>query len=229
MVQLRIFVSFRKEIRRLSYEEKGQLLDAMLAYAEDKTLLPLTGKADVLWDVIQERIDAQHNSYEKMCAVNKENIKKRYESLRTDTDRYEPKQVNLTSSNLKEQVQVQVQEQVQDKSSNKRESKRFAPPTADQVREYCLENGYGVDAERFVNFYASKGWKVGNSPMKDWKAAVRNWEQRDKDGGKKIHFDYAQREYKDSDFEHLYLDLDADEDELLKDFKTPKSIKEVFK
>ena len=38
-----------------------------------------------------------------------------------------------------------------------------------------------MDPERFVNFYASKGWKVGRDPMKDWKAAVRTWEQRDKD------------------------------------------------
>jgi hypothetical protein len=29
-----------------------------------------------------------------------------------------------------------------------------------------------------VAFYESKGWKVGNQPMKDWKAAVRTWEQR---------------------------------------------------
>ena len=125
MVQLRIFVSLRKEIRRLSYEEKGQLLDAMLAYAEDKTLLPLSGKADVLWDVIQERIDAQHKAYEKMCEVNKQNIKKRYESLRTDTDRYESKQDNLSLSNfeVQEQVQVQVQEQVQDKKRYSKEKK----------------------------------------------------------------------------------------------------------
>lgn len=126
MVQLRIFVSLRKEIRRLSYEEKGQLLDAMLAYAEDKTLLPLSGKADVIWDVIQERIDAQHNSYEKMCAVNKKNIQKRYESLRTDTNRYESKQDNLSLSNVQVQDQVQVQEQEkinysQDKKRRKRD------------------------------------------------------------------------------------------------------------
>lgn len=227
MVQLRIFVSFRKEIRRLSYEEKGQLLDAMLAYAEDKTLLPLTGKADVLWDVIQERIDAQHNSYEKMCAVNKENIKKRYESLRTDTDRYEPKQVNLTSSNLKEQVQVQVQEQVQDKSSNKRESKRFAPPTVQQVQEYCLESGYSIDAEKFVDHYTSNGWKVGGrTPMKDWRATVRRWYRDDQEKNKTANRNYEQRRIRNEDLN--YLDLDADEDELLKDFKTPKSIKEVF-
>jgi hypothetical protein len=211
MVQLRIFVSFRKEIRRLSYEEKGQLLDAMLAYAEDKTLLPLTGKADVLWDVIQERIDAQHNSYEKMCAVNKENIKKRYESLRTDTDRYEPKQDNLSllKSNVQVQEQVKVQEQVQDKSSNKRESKRFAPPTVQQVSEYCLENGFGVDPERFVNHYTSNGWKVGGkTPMKDWRAAVRNWETRDKDNNKKAQKNYEQRRITDAMIEHMVLDLD---------------------
>ena len=36
-----------------------------------------------------------------------------------------------------------------------------------------------MDAETFVDFYASKGWKVGNAPMKDWEAAVRTWEKRD--------------------------------------------------
>ena len=46
--------------------------------------------------------------------------------------------------------------------------------------------------------------------------------------GKSINFDYEQREIHNEDFEHMYLNLDADEDELLKDFKTPKSLKEVF-
>jgi hypothetical protein len=37
-----------------------------------------------------------------------------------------------------------------------------------------------VDPEEFVDFYTSKGWKVGKNPMKDWKAAVRTWARRDK-------------------------------------------------
>ena len=57
---------------------------------------------------------------------------------------------------------------------------RFAPPTVDDVKDYAWENGYKIDAERFVDFYASKGWMVGKSKMKDWKAAVRNWAARDK-------------------------------------------------
>lgn len=52
-------------------------------------------------------------------------------------------------------------------------------PTVEEVAAYCRERGNSVDAERFVDFYASKGWKVGNQPMKDWKACVRTWERRD--------------------------------------------------
>lgn len=60
---------------------------------------------------------------------------------------------------------------------------RFRPPTVDDVRAYCEEKGYTIDAERFVNFYESKGWLVGKSKMKKWKAAVANWAKQDSDGG----------------------------------------------
>lgn len=56
--------------------------------------------------------------------------------------------------------------------------KRFSRPTIEEVRAYCLERKNNVDPEQFVDFYSAKGWKVGNSPMKDWKACVRTWEKR---------------------------------------------------
>ena len=59
-------------------------------------------------------------------------------------------------------------------------SKRFKPPTIQEVKAYCIERGNTVDPERFVDFYESKGWMVGKNKMKDWKAAVRNWERKDK-------------------------------------------------
>ena len=59
-------------------------------------------------------------------------------------------------------------------------SKRFTPPTVDEVRAYCIERQNGIDANRFVNHYTSNGWMVGRTKMKDWQAAVRTWEQRDK-------------------------------------------------
>ena len=62
--------------------------------------------------------------------------------------------------------------------------RRCTPPTAEQVNEYATKFGMKIDAQRFVDFYSSKGWKVGSSPMKDWQAAVRNWVSRDKKGKK---------------------------------------------
>jgi hypothetical protein len=57
---------------------------------------------------------------------------------------------------------------------------RFTPPTVDEVKKYCQEQGLSIDAERFVDHYESNGWMVGRSKMKDWKAAVRNWSRKEK-------------------------------------------------
>lgn len=56
---------------------------------------------------------------------------------------------------------------------------KFKKPTVDEVEEYCAERHNGVNAEQFCDFYESKGWKVGKTPMKDWQAAVRTWEKRE--------------------------------------------------
>lgn len=63
-------------------------------------------------------------------------------------------------------------------------AKRFCPPTLDEVKAYCAEKEYTIDAERFIDFYTSKGWFVGKNKMKDWQAAVRNWHKGSRvDGG----------------------------------------------
>ena len=60
---------------------------------------------------------------------------------------------------------------------NKKNNNIFCPPSVDEVKAYCFERNNKVDAETFVDFYSSKGWMVGKNKMKDWKAAVRNWER----------------------------------------------------
>lgn len=57
--------------------------------------------------------------------------------------------------------------------------KKFIKPKIEELIAYCRERNNSVDAERFWNFYESKGWKVGKNPMKDWRAAVRTWERED--------------------------------------------------
>lgn len=62
--------------------------------------------------------------------------------------------------------------------------KRFTPPSVEQVREYCYERGNSVDPQRFVDYYTSNGWMVGKNKMKDWRASVRTWEQKEKSYGR---------------------------------------------
>ena len=57
--------------------------------------------------------------------------------------------------------------------------KKFIKPTIEEIQAYCTERGNGISAERFFAYYEANGWRVGRNPMKDWRAAVRTWEQQD--------------------------------------------------
>lgn len=59
----------------------------------------------------------------------------------------------------------------------KDESKKI-PPKIEDVILYCKERNNGVDPDRWFNFYSAKGWLIGKAKMKDWKAAVRTWENK---------------------------------------------------
>ena len=63
-----------------------------------------------------------------------------------------------------------------DKNRLDNNSTRFVKPTLEQVSEYCKSRNDNISPDAFIDFYESKGWKVGKNPMKDWKAAVRTWE-----------------------------------------------------
>ena len=63
----------------------------------------------------------------------------------------------------------------------KKGSSHFQKPSLDDIRAYCISRGNNVDPEQFLNFYESKGWMVGKTPMRDWRAAIRTWEKRQND------------------------------------------------
>lgn len=61
---------------------------------------------------------------------------------------------------------------------------RFVKPTVSEVAEYCKLRNNSVDAESFVAYYESNGWKVGRNPMKSWQGAVRTWEKNNNGRGR---------------------------------------------
>ena len=79
-------------------------------------------------------------------------------------------------------ARIQYESEYESESNTKEKGKRasaFMPPTIEEVAEYCQKRGNAVNAQRFVDYYTSQGWKVGKNPMKDWQAAVRTWEQKE--------------------------------------------------
>lgn len=74
--------------------------------------------------------------------------------------------------------------------------KRFVPPTLEEVAAYCNERHNGVNPSAFVDFYSANGWVQGRGkPIRDWKAAVRTWERRDKENPKPQQTRSAKEDY----------------------------------
>lgn len=53
--------------------------------------------------------------------------------------------------------------------------KKFVKPSLIEIKNYQIEIGSNVSVEEFYDYFESKGWLVGKTPMKDWKSAFRNW------------------------------------------------------
>ena len=56
---------------------------------------------------------------------------------------------------------------------------KFKKPDIEEIKTYCKSRNNKVDGEQFLNYYESKGWKIGKTPMKNWKAAIRTWEKNE--------------------------------------------------
>lgn len=81
----------------------------------------------------------------------------------------------------------------------------FTPPTVEEVRAYCQERHNDVNPEKWWDFYQSKNWMIGNNKMKDWKAAVRTWEQRDSRAAPAKKPSYPQRSYDFAEMERQLI------------------------
>ena len=106
------------------------------------------------------------------------------EKLKAECDEMSQGALQNVTDAVTKRNEIKSKSKRQSKSKSKENIKRnlssFVPPTVEEVRTYCEERGNFIDPEAFVAFYDSKGWKVGNSPMKNWKSAVITWEKRNK-------------------------------------------------
>lgn len=167
--------SYLDTMEALNDAECGRLFRALLEYSATGAAPELRGNERFVFPGMRSQIDRDIEKYNAKCARNRENGEKGG---------------GHSPPNAPERPRTPPKDKEKDKDKDKDKDISFPPngvkdnahahrPTVEEVAAYCRERGNHVDAERFVDFYASKGWKVGNQPMKDWKACVRTWEKRD--------------------------------------------------
>lgn len=188
MKYLKVYTDFAEAMEALSDAERGRLFMSMLQYASTGEAGTLSGAERFVWPIAKQNIDRAQAELEKRAengrkggrpkkaTESEEKQKKANESKRKQTKDNKDKDTDKDKEN--NIIPLSPNGDIPPKGGRPPE-KRFVKPTVDEVRAYCAERGNRVDAQAFVDFYEAKGWKVGSSPMKDWKAAVRTWEQRD--------------------------------------------------
>ena len=188
--------SWLESLQDVSDSDFREMITAMLNFSKSGESPRFEGFKKVAWQSFEDALRSDAEKYFAMCERNKVNgslggqygkfggrpRKTPDGDIKTpDGGEKPPKTPDIDiDCDLKERTLKSSKENSFSLTRSKGKSS-FVPPTIEEVRAYCLESGYDVDSEQFVNFYQSKGWRVGKSPMKDWKAAVRTWVKRDND------------------------------------------------
>lgn len=84
-------------------------------------------------------------------------------------------EIDRCNIDIKDILKDTVIDSVQSDDRGHKRRSAFTKPTPSEVTAYATSIGKQIDGDRFCDYYESRGWMVGKSPMKDWKAAVRNW------------------------------------------------------
>ena len=158
-------------------EVRYEVYDAIIRYAQSGTLTELKPLANMAFSFIKNDIDRDFDKFLK-TSEGRSKAGKIGASRKWQTDG--------KNGNCHEDDDVDVDDDVdddddEDEKKEKKEKKKFVIPSVDEIRAYCNERNSLIDPQSFFDFYESKGWMVGKNKMKDWKAAIRTWERKDKE------------------------------------------------
>lgn len=185
--------SYYDALKEIPAEEFRAIVLAVCAYALDGEEPELSGVARAIFTLIRPTLEVGRSKAENrsraeqtsLSAEQTDNKPEQTENKRKQTDNKRKQTDNKPEQTRKEKEKEKEREKESENDSYcspppPSASKRFVPPTLAEVQSYVAERQSPVDPQGFIDFYASKGWMVGKTPMKDWKAACRNaetWER----------------------------------------------------
>lgn len=173
----------------LTDEEFGQFIRAYADYVENGIEPGFSDRSmRMMWKTIKSFDEANQHKYSLTVEARREAGRKGAEKRwNQDGKTMDANGKNSKCHNANGKNSLYKSDSVSDKKENIEKKngdaiKRFKAPTIEQAKEYFADKGYmESEAERFIDHFTANGWKVGKSPMKDWKAAARNWMRNVKD------------------------------------------------
>lgn len=181
--QFTFYRSYYEAIQELPKKEQAAVLLAICAYALDSEEPKLSGTARAIFTLIRPTLDTGRRK--AMGGKNGSSSKDKGKmDERCGKDSTNEREVEIEVEKEKEgEIEIENECSLPPTPLSGERTQRVTPPSVDEVRDYCQERRNGVDPQAFVDFYTSKGWMVGRNKMKDWRAAIRNWERKEEHRG----------------------------------------------
>lgn len=181
--------SYYDALKELPAEEFRDIVLAVCAYALDGEEPELSGVARSIFTLIRPTLEVGRSRAENRSRTEQTSLSAEQNGSRPEQTKNKAEQTQNKRKQTGNKPEQTSKEKEKEKEREKESycsppppsgPKRFVPPTLAEVQSYVAERQSPVDPQGFIDFYASKGWMVGKTPMKDWKAACRNaetWER----------------------------------------------------
>lgn len=176
---VKAYYDWVEQTAALTDAERGRLFIAILEYARTGIVPEMEGRESILFPVFRTMLDRD----DEISAERARNGVKGGKQTQANSSKIKQNQANgndLKPTKTKKEDKDKDKDEDEDLFSpngEKTRAKRFTPPTLAEVQSYVAERHSAVDPQGFIDFYEAKGWMVGKTPMKDWKAACRNAEK----------------------------------------------------
>ncbi|MBQ1771025.1 MAG: hypothetical protein II000_03625 [Clostridia bacterium] len=172
------------DIELLSMESRGRIFTNMMRYFDtgELDLVELSPLESMAFNVLKVNVDDSFDEWKEKSEKATASINERWHKS-DDTEVYERIPANTKYTEDRGKKIEDRGQKIEDRGEREEDrSPAPAPPTVEDVREYCLSECISdFPAQRFVDHYAARNWKANGEPISDWKALVRVWVDRDKE------------------------------------------------
>jgi len=190
-----LMYEYLDELSELTDEEFGRLCRALLIYSMTGKIPELPDRERLVWKRIQNQEDYHQASYAKVLQSKRDAGRKGAERRwNSNSTTHEMAEDSGAIANDGSAIGAMAEDGADDKNKTNTNTKAnrfaleranlartqgdFVPPTVEEVANYVCQQQSSVNPQRFVDYYAARGWMIGGALMHDWQAALRSWDNR---------------------------------------------------